>query len=89
MILRRLELDERRMEMDLESRKQMAEIEKQRTDEILNNLKSDRRNDGKPVKCPIWSKDESFRNFKSRLEHWDNIEKGKGKYLLLLEALQQ
>ena len=89
MMMKRMDLDERRMDMDKENRLQMAHIEKERTTEIINNLKNDKRNDTKPVKCPRWSKDEHFRNFKRRLEHWDNIEQGKGKYLKLIEALQQ
>ena len=56
---------------------------------IVDNITSDKKVDVKPVKCPKWGKDESFRSFKRRLECWEKIEKGKGRYLQLLEALQQ
>ena len=40
------------------------------------------------VKCPKWEQEENVKNFLSRLESWNEIEKGKGKYLQLLEGLQ-
>ena len=40
------------------------------------------------IKCPKWEKDENIKHFLSRLKRWNEIEKGKGKYLLLLESLQ-
>ena len=39
------------------------------------------------VKCPKWEKEEKV-DFLNRLEGWNEIEKGKGKYLQILEALQ-
>ena len=41
------------------------------------------------VKCPRWDKDENVKNFLSRLKRWNEVEKGKGKYLQLLEALAE
>ena len=41
------------------------------------------------VKCPKWEKDENVKNFLSRLRRWNEVEKGKGKYLQLLEALSE
>ena len=40
------------------------------------------------IKCPKWEKEENIKNFLSRLQRWDEIETGRGKYLLLLESLQ-
>ena len=39
------------------------------------------------VKCPRWDKDENVKNFLCRLKRWNEVEKGKGKYLQLLESL--
>ena len=41
------------------------------------------------IKCPKWEKEENVKNFLNRLKRWNEIEKGKGKYLLLLEGLQE
>ena len=41
------------------------------------------------VKCPRWDKDENVKNFLSRLKRWNEVEKGKGKYLQLLESLAE
>ena len=41
------------------------------------------------VKCPRWDKDENVKNFLSRLKRWNEVEKGKGKCLQLLEALAE
>ena len=40
------------------------------------------------IKCPKWEKGENIKNFLNRLKRWDDIEKGNGEYLLLLESLQ-
>ena len=41
------------------------------------------------VKCPRLEKDENVKNFLNRLKRWNEVEKGRGKYLQLLEALQE
>ena len=41
------------------------------------------------MKCPKWEKEENVKNFLSRLKRWNEIEKVKGKYLQLLEALSE
>ena len=40
------------------------------------------------VKCPRWEKEENVKSFVNRLRRWNDVEKGRGKYLQLLEALQ-
>ena len=41
------------------------------------------------VKCPKWEQDENVKHFLNWLKRWNDVEKGKGKYLQLLESLQQ
>ena len=53
----------------------------------MEMLKIQKTNETK-VKCPKWEKQENVKNFLNRLQSWNEIEKGKGKYLQLLEALQ-
>ena len=43
----------------------------------------------KKIPCPKWTKDEPFKSFSSRLQHWDKHYQSKGKYLELLESLQE
>ena len=40
------------------------------------------------IKCPKQEKEEKLKHFLNRLKRRNEIEKGKGKYLLLLESLQ-
>ena len=40
------------------------------------------------TKCPAWDKSEPIKRFLPRLRIWNNIQKHNGKYLDLLEALQ-
>ena len=40
------------------------------------------------MKCPKWENEENIKHFLNRLQSWNEIEKGRGKYLQLLEALQ-
>ena len=40
----------------------------------------------KSLKCPKWSKQESFKSFKSNLEIWNSCSKSEGKYLQLIES---
>ena len=54
---------------------------------MMEVLKIQKANETK-VKCPKWEKGENVNNFLNRLQNWNEIEKGKGKYLQLLEALQ-
>ena len=42
----------------------------------------------KKTKCPRWEANEPFKAFIDRLEIWDNITEGPGKYLDLIESLQ-
>ena len=43
----------------------------------------------KKVKCPRWPKGEPLKNFLSNLEIWDKCHVSRGKYLELVEALQE
>ena len=52
--------------------------------EALTTQKQDKR-----IRCPKWEKNENPKHFFSRVKSWDLIEKGKGKYLQLLESLQE
>ena len=59
----------------------------QKMNEMMDMLKIQKQRETK-VKCPKWEKQENVKPFLSRLQRWNEIEKGKGKYLLLLESLQ-
>ena len=54
---------------------------------MMEMLKIQKSNETR-VKCPKWEKEEKVDNFLTRLKGWNEIEKGKGKYLHILEALQ-
>ena len=41
------------------------------------------------IPCPKWTKDESFKSFSAHLKHWDKHYDSKGKYLEMLESLQE
>merc|ERR1711954_447291 len=43
----------------------------------------------KKVKCPRWLKTEPIKNFLSNLAIWNKCHNSKGKYLELIEALQE
>ena len=43
----------------------------------------------KKVRCPRWMKNEPLKNFLSDLSIWDKCHKSKGKYLEVVEALQE
>ena len=88
-MMKNMMLEQKRLQMEEQKKEQMILIERERTKEIIDTLRNDKKNESKPVKCPRWCKGEDFRSFKRKLKLWDNIEKGKGKYLRLLEALQQ
>ena len=45
--------------------------------------------DAKRIPCPKWGKEETYKSFSARLQHWDKHYKSKGKYLELLESLQE
>ena len=88
----------RQQEVMLEQQKQQQELllQHQKAQEVQNvetmnkmieMLKLQKSNETR-VKCPKWEKEEKVDNFLNRLKGWDEIEKGKGKYLHILEALQ-
>ena len=87
--MKQMHVQDQRYQRELEDRDKVKEVENKRMQEIIENLKNDQKDDSKYVKCPKWGKSEPFRAFKRRLENWDNIVKGKGKYLKLLESLQE
>ena len=89
LIMKQMHVQDQRYQRELEDRDKVKEVENKRMQEIIENLKNDQKDDSKYVKCPKWGKSEPFRAFKRRLENWDNIVKGKGKYLKLLESLQE
>ena len=89
LMMKQMERQDQRYQKELEDREMLKQTENKRMQEIVENLKNDNKDDTKYVKCPKWAKSEAFRAYKRRLENWDSIEKGKGKYLKLLEALQE
>ena len=89
LMMKNMMLEQKRLQMEEEKRQQMEQIERDRTKQLIDTLRGEKKNESKPIKCPRWSKDEEFRAFQRRLQHWDSIEKSKGKYLQLLESLQQ
>ena len=58
------------------------------TNALLEMMKTQSLN-SKRIPCPKWSKDESYKSFSARLKHWNKHYKSKGKYLELLESLQE
>ena len=56
--------------------------------QMMDMMKLQKQSETK-IKCPKWEKEENVKNFLSRLKRWNEIEKGRGKYLLLLESLQE
>ena len=43
----------------------------------------------KRIPCPKWTMEESYKSFSARLKHWDKNYQSKGKYLELMESLQE
>ena len=76
-------------QQELMMRQQQIQEEQnmQNMNRMMEVLKVQKANETK-VKCPKWEKAENVKNFLNRLESWNSIEKGKGKYLQLLESLQ-
>ena len=71
---------------------EMLRVQKEETELKINQMMEmmtiQKKNETK-VKCPRWEKDENVKNFLSRLKRWNGVEKGKGKYLQLLESLSE
>ena len=76
-------------QQELMMRQQQVQEEQNLTNinRMMEMMKIQKSNETK-VKCPKWEQEENVKNFLSRLESWNEIEKGKGKYLQLLEGLQ-
>ena len=70
--------------------KEMHTMQQEQTDQNMNQmmeiLKIQKQSETK-VKCPRWEKEENVKYFLNRLKRWNSVEKGKGKYLQLLESL--
>ena len=64
----------------------METIQSIRKEDRTNN--DDQVMNSKKTKCPRWESTETFKSFLDRLEIWDKIEKGTGKYLDLIDSLQ-
>ena len=77
LMMKNMMLEQKRLQMEEEKRQQMEQIERDRTKQLIDTLRGEKKNESKPIKCPRWSKDEEFRAFQRRLQHWDSIEKSK------------
>ena len=69
-----------------EMHKNQQEQTELKINQMMEILKIQKQTETK-VKCPRWEKEENVNNFLNRLKRWNDVEKGKGKYLQLLEAL--
>ena len=67
--------------------KEQKEQNEFKMNQMMEMMKIQKQKETK-IKCPKWEKGENIKNFLNRLKRWDDIEKGNGKYLLLLESLQ-
>ena len=65
-----------------------AKKKEENTNKLLEVMQNQSLN-SRRIPCPKWSKEESYKTFSSRLKHWDKHYKSKGKYLELLESLQE
>ena len=96
------EMYEQQMQRMQHSNDQRFERMEKVFDLMTNKLKSigDKSNDAesaertpelhpKKINCPKWPINEPFKNFKANLLIWDKCHKSKGKYLELLESLQE
>jgi hypothetical protein len=54
---------------------------------MMEMMKLQKANESK-AKCPKWEKEENVKKVLNGLENWDDVEKGWGGYIQLLEALQ-
>ena len=80
-----LQQDQAKIQQEqMQSQRQQDEEKLRRMMEALAMQKQEKR-----IKCPKWEKNENPKHFFSRLKRWDSIEKGKGKYLQILESLQE
>ena len=77
-------------QLQAEQNKQMMQFMQQQNQSQMNQMMEmlKLQKTETKVKCPRWEKDENVKNFINRLKKWDIVEKGKGKYLQMLEALQ-
>ena len=55
------------------------------TKELIESLNKQQ---DKRIKCPKWSKNEEFESFAKQLQYWNKCQNTKGKYLELLESLE-
>ena len=86
--------DERVRQQNLEMRQQHQESLRMQQDQnetrmnqLMETMKLNKSET--KVKCPKWEKEENVKNFINRLKRWNDVEKGKEKYLQLLESLQE
>ena len=82
-----LEQQTRQQELLLQHQKVQEQQNVETMSKMIEMLRLQKTNETR-VKCPKWEKEEKVDNFLNRLEGWNEIEKGKGKYLQILEALQ-
>ena len=80
-----IDLMNRQCNLQLEKKNEEIEIQKQ----MIESLKTNQESSQKKVKCPKWNRSENFKYYLERLKYWNKIEKHKGKYLELLESLQE
>ena len=78
---------EKQQELILRQQQQQEAQNSLNMNRMMEMLKLQKTNDTK-VKCPKWEEEENIKHFLNRLQSWNDIEKGRGKYLQLLEALQ-
>ena len=51
-MMKNMMLEQKRLQMEEQKKEQMILIERERTKEIIDTLRNDKKNESKPVKCP-------------------------------------
>ena len=82
-----MKMQQAQVKLQQDQLKRQQEVDEERMNRMMEALQTQKQD--KRVKCPKWEKDENPKHFFSRLRRWDTIDKGKGKYLLFIEALQE
>ena len=92
-----LQQNQQQMQQMFQLLTDQLKIQKEKSDDdrnvqkgLIDALKKDTHDKTeKKVKCPRWAKEEPFKSFKSNLKIWDSCYHSKGKYLELLDSLQE
>ena len=92
-----MEMFQQQQQMMIQNQQQFMEHQRQQQDMIMQTINSFQRNErsadrinvpSKKIKCPKWENKETFKSFSDCLRIWNDIEKGPGKYLDLIDSLQ-